>query len=75
MRQWAGSRSPALQPTKTELAATGPLYRLTTSAWEGMTDCGNLALVYSEDKTPEGKPVAGNLDQVTLTVALTPATS
>lgn len=75
LRQWAGARSPPLQPTKTELAATGPLYRLTTSSWEGATDGGNLALVYSEDKTPDGKPVAGKLDQATLTLALTPAAS
>jgi hypothetical protein len=75
LRQWASSRSPPLQPRKTELAATGPLYHLTTSSWEGATDSGYLALVYSEDKTPDGKPVAGKLDQATLTVALTPAAS
>lgn len=75
LREWVSSRSPPLQATKSELAATGPLYRLTTSAWEGSMEGGHLAMVYSEDKTPDGKPVAGNLDQATLTLALTPAVS
>ena len=75
LRQWASNHSPPLQPTKTELAVTGPLYRLTTSSWEGKTAEGDLAVVYAEDKSPDGKSVAGNLDQATLTVALTPAAS
>lgn len=75
LRQWASDHSPPLQATKTEQAATGPLYRLTISSWEGKTADGNLAVVYAEDKTPDGKPVAGNLDQATLSVALTPAAS
>jgi hypothetical protein len=75
LRQWASSRSPPLQPTKTEQVATGAVYRLTTSTWEGNTAEGHLAVVYAEDKTLDGRPVAGNLDQATLTVALTPGTS
>jgi hypothetical protein len=75
LSQWATSRSPPLQATKTQQAATGPLYRLTTSSWEGKTPDGDLAVLYAEDKTPDGKPVAGNLDQATLSVALTPPAS
>jgi hypothetical protein len=75
LRQWASGHSPPLQAIKTEQVATGAIYRLTTSTWEGKTANGNLAVVYAEDKSPDGKPVAGDLDQSTLTVALTPATS
>jgi len=75
LRGWASSHSPPLQATKIEQVASGAIYRLTTSTWEGKTADGNLAVVYAEDKTPDGKPVAGNLDQATLTVALTPGAS
>jgi hypothetical protein len=70
---WAAMQAPALQQLKQQEKVTGALYQLTTSSWEGRTADGNLAVVYSENKTLQGKPVAGGLDQATLSVSLTPA--
>jgi hypothetical protein len=72
---WASSQTPALQPLKAQEKATGALYQLTTSSWSGKAAGGDLAVVYSEDKTLDGKPVAGGLDQASLTVGLTPSPS
>jgi hypothetical protein len=72
---WSQMQAPALPPLKTQEKATGALYQLTTSSWEGMAAGGDLAVVYTEDKTLDGKPVAGALDQAALTVALTPSAS
>lgn len=72
---WAASQTPGLQPVKSAEKATGPLYQLTTSSWSGKTADGVLGLSYSEDKTLDGKPVAGNLDQATLAISLTPSPS
>jgi len=70
---WSATQTPALQALKTEEKAKGSLYQLTTSVWEGQIAGGDLAVVYAEDKTLDGKPVAGNLDQATLSVGLTPS--
>lgn len=70
---WAAAQTPPLPPVKVEEKATGALYQLTTSSWEGKLDGADAALVYSEDKTLEGRPVAGKLDQSTFALALTPA--
>ncbi|MDB5459899.1 MAG: hypothetical protein JWO72_1640 [Caulobacteraceae bacterium] len=72
---WSGRQTPALQPLKTQEKVTGALYQLTTSSWIGKAAGGDLVVVYSEDKTLDGKPVAGNLDQASLTVGLTPSAS
>jgi len=72
---WVASQTPALQPIKSGEKATGALYQLTTSSWSGPTAGGVLGLSYSEDKTLDGKPVAGSLDQATLAISLTPSSS
>lgn len=73
LSDWAGKQTPPLQQIKKQEKATGALYLLTTSSWVGQTAKGDLALAYSEDKTLNGQPVAGALDQAYMTVSLTPA--
>lgn len=72
---WSNSQTPVLQPLKAREKTTGAIYQLTTSSWVGKAPGGDLAIVYTEDKTLKGQPVAGNLDQASLTVGLTPSRS
>jgi hypothetical protein len=70
---WSAMQTPPLSALKTEEKAKGSLYQLTTSVWEGQIAGGDLAVAYAEDKTLDGKPVAGTFDQATLSVGLTPS--
>ena len=69
---WSSRQTPSLQPLKTREKATGALYQLITSSRVGKSTGGDLAAVYTEDKTLDGKPAAGKLDQASLSIGLTP---
>jgi hypothetical protein len=69
---WARSRSPALKEVKVDQTSAGPSYLRTTSTWQGADPDGVLGVVLSEEKTLNGTPVAGGLDQSEIEVSLTP---
>lgn len=69
---WARSQTPGLTPVKVRQASTGAIYARTTSTWEGKNAKGDIGVVLSEEKTLQGRPVDGDLDQSTLILSLTP---
>jgi len=72
---WARSQTPPLQAIKVQVQAPGPFYLRQTSTWSGSSPRGEIGVVFSGEKTLQGKPVDGDLDQSELLASITPAVS
>lgn len=69
---WTSALSPPLRATQFRQRSTGPDGVRTTSIWLGAIPNGQLAVVMTELKSPNGQPEKGDLDQTSLTMTLTP---
>lgn len=72
MNRWAQAQTPPLQKVKDGEDSKGPLRLRKTTSWFGMVSGGSLGLVLSEEKDLQGRPAAGDYDEATLLVSLTP---
>ncbi|MEO6341091.1 MAG: hypothetical protein ABIO39_13700 [Caulobacteraceae bacterium] len=72
LSRWAQAQAPALQMVKDHEDSKGPLRLRKTTSWFGMASGGSLGLVLSEEKDLQGRPAAGDYDEATLLVSLTP---
>lgn len=72
---WARSRTPPLQAIKVQVQAPGPFYLRKTSTWSGSGPGGEIGVVFSGEKTLQGQPVDGDLDQSELLASVTPVAS
>ena len=70
---WARSQTPPLKGVKDQVQARGPLYLRTTSTWSGAVKDGDVGVVFAGEKTLQGKPVNGDLDQSELLASLAPS--
>jgi len=64
---WASAHT--LTKDKDRQPSEGPLRMRKTTSWFGPVGSGALAVVLSEEKQLDGKPVEGDLDQATLLVS------
>ncbi len=65
---WAMGKTPAYSRDKVREDIKGAVALRKTSSWYAATPAGNTNIVFSEEKTLQGGPVAGPLDQATLMV-------
>lgn len=72
---WARSQTPPMKMVKDQVQARGPLYLRTTSTWSGADKGGDIGVVFAGEKTLQGKPVDGALDQSELLASLAPSTA
>ncbi len=70
---WAAGQSPALTPVKVDDSVAGVTHERATSSWSAQTPSGVEGVVLSQEKTLQGQPTDGGLDESTLYVSLTPA--
>ncbi|WP_374471640.1 hypothetical protein [Phenylobacterium sp.] len=68
LNAWALANS--LEVRRVREPSEGPLRDRRTSSWEGSRQGAPTALVFSEEKTKDGKPVAGDLDQATVLLSI-----
>lgn len=70
--RWAKTRTPPLKAVKIKTPETGPAMQRQTSSWEGLGAKETDGVVLSQEKTLQGQPVDGKLDQAELLVSVTP---
>jgi hypothetical protein len=72
LNAWALANSLEVRRVREE--SEGPLRDRRTSSWEGNRQGAPTALVFSEEKTKDGRPVAGDLDQATVLLSIARST-
>jgi len=70
---WAAGQSPALAPIRVDESVAGSSHERMTSSWSAQTPNGVEGVVLSQERTLQGLPTDGSLDESTLYVSLTPA--
>ena len=72
MNAWALANR--LEVRRVREPSEGPLRDRWTSSWEGEADGRSTALVFSEEKTKDGRPVGRDLDQATVLLSVAKST-
>jgi hypothetical protein len=72
VNDWARAQAPALSPEKVRQQVKSLDYQIVTSTWRGPAAKGVIGVALSEEKTPDGRPLEGNLDRSELYASLTP---
>lgn len=69
---WAARQSPPLTPDQVAAAEKGPQELRTISSWEASTPKAADAVLFTKEKTLDGKPIDGALNEAQLIVSVTP---
>ncbi|HEY2483308.1 MAG TPA: hypothetical protein VGI30_14095 [Caulobacteraceae bacterium] len=69
---WAKTQTPPLKAVKVKAPESGPVMQRLTSSWQALGPKETDGVVLSQEKTLQGQPVDGKLDQAELLVSVTP---
>lgn len=69
---WAAQQSPPLTPDQVAAAEKGPQRLRTISSWQASTPKAADAVLFTKEKTLDGKPVDGALNEAQVMVSVTP---
>lgn len=70
---WAVAQTPPMTPGETNMVEKGPQMQRTLSSWEGSSPKAADTVIFAVEKTLDGKPVDGVLNEAQLTVSVSPA--
>jgi hypothetical protein len=69
---WAAARSPAMTKSKSRAETRSGDLQYRASAWFGPSPTGTTAVVFTEQKELDGRPLEGDRDRAMLVVSVTP---